>query len=305
MKKSSEHFDTLETEARSSTAKDLDLKSSKELISLLHQEDLKAIQALCDAEDSIAAAVDLIVDAFNQGGRLIYLGAGTSGRLGVLDAAECPPTFGVSEDQVIAKIAGGPSAFIKAIEGAEDSEELGKQVLEEMNTSTADIICGITASGRTPFVLAALEKAKTLGAKTILISATKANRLADKGVELDVHISIASGPESVSGSTRMKAGLATKAVLHRLTTASMIRTGHVYDNLMVDVIPSNQKLVDRATRIITQLTNLERDSALDLLKHANNNPKLAIIMHHQNVDAKKGSELLKQSQGHLRPWLNK
>jgi len=245
----------------------------------------------------ISQAVDKITAAFKQGGRLIYLGAGTSGRLGVLDASECPPTFGVSDQMVIGLIAGGKEAMFTAQEGAEDNATLGAHDLQQIDFSSKDVLVGIAASGRTPYVIGALEYANDLGATTIALSCNPDSPIAEIA---QIAISPVVGPEALTGSTRLKSGTAQRLVLNMLTTASMIRLGKSYQNLMVDVRATNRKLIARAVRIVMQATDCQREEAEALLKESHNNAKLAILMHLTGMNYEQATAKLSQSDGFLR-----
>ena len=290
-------FSGLRTEAIRSDLRDLDCRSSLDLVRLIHEQDRAALSAVRATDKKIAQAINAIVLSLSNNGRLYYVGAGTSGRLGALDAAECPPTFGTKKTTVQAIMAGGLRAFHTAVEGAEDSKKDGADQVRKRNVSDRDIVCGISASGVTPFVRGALAEAKKAGAQTILV--TCASRTNVTGVAKIV-ICLDVGAEALAGSTRMKAGLATKAVLHTLSTASMVRLGKVYDNLMVDVMPTSRKLVDRATRIISRLANVPMPKARRLLRKANNSPKVAIVMQHSNVNSIEARQLIAAADGHLR-----
>lgn len=276
---------------------DIDLLSSQEIVERLNQQD-KQVPLAVEAElPQIAQAVDKITAAFKQGGRLIYLGAGTSGRLGVLDASECPPTFGVSDQMVIGLIAGGKEAMFTAQEGAEDNATLGEHDLQQIDFSSKDVLVGIAASGRTPYVIGALEYANDLGATTIALSCNPDSPIAEIA---QIAISPVVGPEALTGSTRLKSGTAQKLVLNMLTTASMIRLGKSYQNLMVDVRATNRKLIARAVRIVMQATDCQREEAEALLKESHNNAKLAILMHLTGMNYEQATAKLSQSDGFLR-----
>ncbi|PAS12554.1 N-acetylmuramic acid 6-phosphate etherase, partial [Vibrio cholerae] len=248
----------LVSEGRNPDTMDIDLLSSQEIVERLNQQDKQVPLAVEAVLPQIAQAVDKITAAFKQGGRLIYLGAGTSGRLGVLDASECPPTFGVSDQMVIGLIAGGKEAMFTAQEGAEDNATLGAHDLQQIDFSSKDVLVGIAASGRTPYVIGALEYANDLGATTIALSCNPDSPIAEIA---QIAISPVVGPEALTGSTRLKSGTAQKLVLNMLTTASMIRLGKSYQNLMVDVRATNRKLIARAVRIVMQATDCQREEA--------------------------------------------
>ncbi|MGT2592923.1 N-acetylmuramic acid 6-phosphate etherase [Vibrio cholerae] len=287
----------LVSEGRNPDTMDIDLLSSQEIVERLNQQDKQVPLAVEAVLPQIAQAVDKITAAFKQGGRLIYLGAGTSGRLGVLDASECPPTFGVSDQMVIGLIAGGKEAMFTAQEGAEDNATLGAHDLQQIDFSSKDLLVGIAASGRTPYVIGALEYANDLGATTIALSCNPDSPIAEIA---QIAISPVVGPEALTGSTRLKSGTAQKLVLNMLTTASMIRLGKSYQNLMVDVRATNRKLIARAVRIVMQATDCQREEAEALLKESHNNAKLAILMHLTGMNYEQATAKLSQSDGFLR-----
>ncbi|ENM5927361.1 N-acetylmuramic acid 6-phosphate etherase [Vibrio mimicus] len=287
----------LVSEGRNPDTMDIDLLSSQEIVERLNQQDKQVPLAVEAVLPQIAQAVDKITAAFKQGGRLIYLGAGTSGRLGVLDASECPPTFGVSDQMVIGLIAGGKEAMFTAQEGAEDNATLGTHDLQQIHFSSKDVLIGIAASGRTPYVIGALEYANDLGATTIALSCNPDSPIAEIA---QIAISPVVGPEALTGSTRLKSGTAQKLVLNMLTTASMIRLGKSYQNLMVDVRATNRKLIARAVRIVMQATDCQREEAEALLKESHNNAKLAILMHLTGMNYEQATTKLSQSDGFLR-----
>ncbi|EKG89994.1 N-acetylmuramic acid 6-phosphate etherase [Vibrio cholerae] len=287
----------LVSEGRNPDTMDIDLLSSQEIVERLNQQDKQVPLAVEAVLPQIAQAVDKITAAFKQGGRLIYLGAGTSGRLGVLDASECPPTFGVSDQMVIGLIAGGKEAMFTAQEGAEDNATLGAHDLQHIDFSSKDVLVGIAASGRTPYVIGALEYANDLGATTIALSCNPDSPIAEIA---QIAISPVVGPEALTGSTRLKSGTAQKLVLNMLTTASMIRLGKSYQNLMVDVRATNRKLIARAVRIVMQATDCQREEAEALLKESHNNAKLAILMHLTGMNYEQATAKLSQSDGFLR-----
>ncbi|ENM3808130.1 TPA: N-acetylmuramic acid 6-phosphate etherase [Vibrio cholerae] len=287
----------LVSEGRNPDTMDIDLLSSQEIVERLNQQDKQVPLAVEAVLPQIAQAVDKITAAFKQGGRLIYLGAGTSGRLGVLDASECPPTFGVSDQMVIGLIAGGKEAMFTAQEGSEDNATLGAHDLQQIDFSSKDVLVGIAASGRTPYVIGALEYANYLGATTIALSCNPDSPIAEIA---QIAISPVVGPEALTGSTRLKSGTAQKLVLNMLTTASMIRLGKSYQNLMVDVRATNRKLIARAVRIVMQATDCQREEAEALLKESHNNAKLAILMHLTGMNYEQATAKLSQSDGFLR-----
>lgn len=288
------------TEERNQNTMDLDLLSTPELVERVQSEDFVVAQKVKEVTPEIARAVDIIVDKLRVGGRLIYFGAGTSGRLGVLDAAECPPTFGVKPDQVLAFIAGGKEAMFKAFEGAEDLKDLGAKDIDTVTVTANDVIVGITASARTPYVVGALEKAKAAGAATICILN---NHNADIQALCDVHITVIVGPEALSGSTRMKAGTAQKMILNLLSTCSMVRLGKVYENLMVDLQPTNEKLRERAVSMISLLGEVPRHLAEGALVASHERAKTAILMVKRKIGRVQAEQLLETSSGSLRKAL--
>ncbi|AEC17338.1 N-acetylmuramic acid-6-phosphate etherase [Gallibacterium anatis UMN179] len=292
-------FKTLEqltSEQRNSSSLNLDQLSALEIVQLMNQEDQKVALAVNAQLVQIAQAVEIIVSTFQQGGRLIYQGAGTSGRLGVLDASECPPTFGVPFGQVIGLIAGGDRAIRKAVENAEDNREAGKADLMQIQLSDKDVVVGLAVSGRTPYVLGGVAYAKSLGAKTIAISCNAHSEMAEIA---DIAITPIVGAEVLTGSSRLKAGTAQKMVLNMLSTASMVLMGKCYQNLMVDVQATNEKLRHRAVNIVMQATECDCDTAKHYLSLADNQAKLAIMMILGNLDKAQASALLTQSQGRL------
>lgn len=291
---------TMSTEARSPVSQNLDQLSSLELVALINQADQQIAPQLTAVLPSVAQAVEQIVAAFATGGRLIYLGAGTSGRLGILDAVECPPTFSVPSSQVVGLIAGGDSAIYKAVEGAEDDPALGAADLTRINLQRNDVLVGIAASGRTPYVLGALAYAKSLGATTVAISC---NADAPILAAADIAICAEVGPEVLTGSTRMKAGTAQKMILNMLSTAAMVRSGKVYQNLMVDLHASNQKLVARAARIVMQATECDLATAQAALERCQMSAKLAILHLLSGQPVEHCQQQLQQQQGFVRQAL--
>lgn len=288
------------TETRNRNTMNLDIMSSFEIVKAMNDEDRNVPSAIEKALDRIASAVDEIVKTFKNGGRLFYIGAGTSGRLGVLDASECPPTFGVSHDMVIGIIAGGDSALRNPIEGAEDSFELCQKDLENYQFSENDILCGIAASGRTPYVIGGLKYARSIGAKTIAVAC---NIDSEIGREADIAIEVTPGPEVLTGSTRLKAGTCQKLILNMLTTASMVRMGKAYQNLMVDVVQSNEKLVSRARKIVMEATGCDMNTAVSTLEKAGGSCKLAIVMILTDSSEEEAAKLLEKAHGHVRDTL--
>jgi N-acetylmuramic acid 6-phosphate etherase len=287
----------LTTEKPNPRSRDIDRRSTLEIVDIINAEDRTVALKVAKERKRIAAAVEIIVEGFRQGGRLFYVGAGTSGRLGVLDAAECPPTFGTEPRKVQGLIAGGRRALTRSVEGAEDSAEAGAASIDRKRLKPHDVVVGIAACGITPFVCGALERAKQIGARTILLTCTPEGR---KHTQADIIINPVVGPEVVTGSTRMKAGTATKLVLNTLTTASMIRLGKVYSNLMVDLRATNEKLRDRAERIVSTVTGLPRLRARNLLAQAGGMAKVAIVMHFRKVSLKDARILLKECDESLR-----
>ena len=287
---------TLITEQRNPNSMHVDSLSALEIVQLMNDEDKQVPLAIEKCLPQIAQAVECIVAAFQQGGRLVYIGAGTSGRLGVLDASECPPTFGVSSEMVKGIIAGGERALRHPIEGAEDSKTQAVVDLQTIQFSSKDVLVGIAASGRTPYVIGALEYAKSLGSVTVSIASNPNSAMANI---VDIAIDTVVGPEVLTGSSRLKSGTAQKLVLNMLTTASMILMGKCYQNLMVDVQASNEKLKARAIRIVMQATDCDKALAEETLKQADQNAKLAIMMILSGLDRAQAEALLEKHQGKL------
>jgi N-acetylmuramic acid 6-phosphate etherase len=287
----------LVSEARNPRTMQIDLMTTSEILAAMNAEDEQVPYAVRKVLPQVAEAADRIVESFQKGGRLIYLGAGTSGRLGVLDASECPPTFGVPPQMVVGLIAGGDTALRTSIEGAEDDPREGQRDLERIDASADDVIVGIAVSGRTPYVVGALQYAKGIGATTVALSCNPGSEIARIA---DIAISPVVGPEAVTGSTRLKSGTAQKLVLNMLTTASMIRIGKTYENLMVDLSVSNEKLAARATRILVEVSGCSPEEAEGFLAQSNNNVKLAILMALTGMNASDASASLKQADGFLR-----
>ena len=287
---------TLITEQRNPNSMNVDSLSALEIVQLMNEEDKQVPLAIEKCLPQIAQAVERIVAAFQQGGRLVYIGAGTSGRLGVLDASECPPTFGVSPEMVKGIIAGGERALRHPIEGAEDSKAQAVVDLQTIQFSSKDVLVGIAASGRTPYVIGALEYAKSLGSVTVSIASNPNSAMANI---VDIAIDTVVGPEVLTGSSRLKSGTAQKLVLNMLTTASMILMGKCYQNLMVDVQASNEKLKARAIRIVMQATDCDKALAEETLKQADQNAKLAIMMILSGLDRAQAEALLEKHQGKL------
>ena len=290
----------LTTESRNPRTMNLDEMSPLQLVSVMNQEDLHVVSAVKAVLPQVATAVQWAKEALEAGGRLIYFGAGTSGRLGVLDAVECPPTFGVSSDVVVGLIAGGERAFVRAVEGAEDDPELCKKELLAINLKESDLAVGLAASGRTPYVIGGLRYAKEIGCKTVAIACNKDSAI---GKEADLAIEPTPGPEVLTGSTRLKAGTAQKMILNMISTGSMVGIGKAYQNLMVDVQQTNNKLVVRAQNITMAATGCTRDEAAAALHEANGSAKVAIVMLLTKVSAKEAQNQLDAAQGHVRDAL--
>ncbi|MHB1023266.1 MAG: N-acetylmuramic acid 6-phosphate etherase [Acidobacteriaceae bacterium] len=288
------------TEARNPTSQNIDQLSTPEMLQIINAADREIASAVEQEIPNIAKAVDLIAERFEQGGHLFYIGAGTSGRLGVLDASECPPTFSVAPELVQGIIAGGDYALRNAIESAEDDPELGAADLRAHGFTAKDVLVGIASSGRTPYVLGAVEYARSLGAVTVGLSCVPDSELAHA---CEIAITPAAGPEILTGSTRMKAGTATKLALNMISTGVMIRTGLVYGNLMVNVKPTNAKLVDRAQRIIAEATGVDQATAARLLEEAGS-VKTAIVMQKLKLDRAAAEQKLAAAKGRIREALN-
>ncbi|MFS0916704.1 N-acetylmuramic acid 6-phosphate etherase [Brevibacillus sp. 179-C 1.1 NHS] len=287
----------LTTETRNLHTEELDKFSTMEIIQIMNEEDKKVAFAVEKELPAISAAVDLIGECLENGGRLFYFGAGTSGRLGLLDAAECPPTFGTDPSLVQGVIAGGEKALVRAVEGAEDVEEYGREDVIAYGVKAGDAVVGIAASGRTPYVIGALAEARSQQAKIISLSC---NQQAQINQGVDVAINVVVGPEVVTGSTRLKAATAQKMVLNMITTACMVRLGKVYKNLMVNVQVTNEKLKERAKRIVAEATNVSIEEADVLLQLAAGDAKLAIVMQKTALPAGEASVLLTQYKGNIR-----
>lgn len=287
----------LMTELRLPESMALDAMPIEAAVELMNQQDALAVKAVGAIKGEIAKAVELIVAQLRTGGRLIYFGAGTSGRLGVLDASECPPTFRADPEMIQGVIAGGPDAMFRAKEGAEDSPELGAAAVDEKNVGPKDVVMGIAAGGTTPYVHGAIRRGRERGAKTIFLTCVQET---PGEPPADVVLRPLVGPEVLTGSTRLKAGTATKLVLNTLTTLSMVQLGKVYENLMVDLKASNTKLWDRGARIIATLTGLEKQQAMTLLKDAGGHVKLAIMMHRKGAKPEEAQRMLDAHGGKLR-----
>lgn len=286
----------LDTEQKNERTKNIDILSTLEVLKLINDEDKKVAYAVENELEHIALAVDLIYEKMSTGGRLIYSGCGTSGRLGILDAVECPPTFGTDPELVQALIAGGIMAFVKAVEGAEDSQELGAEDLMSIHFSSNDILVGIAASGRTPYVIGAINYANSIGAKTIGLTCCKNSQL---DAITDVSINLQPGPEVITGSTRLKSGTAQKMVLNMLSTSVMIKLGKVYGNLMVDLKATNEKLVERAVTIVRSITEVDDTTARKTLESCDFSAKAAIVMLKCNLTAVEAEEAIEKANGHL------
>lgn len=286
------------TERRNPRTRDIDQASSLELVALINAEDAGVPAAVAGARDDIARVIDLVERAFRSGHHLYYVGAGTSGRLGVLDAAECPPTFGTPPELVQGIIAGGSKALVRAVEGAEDDVNAGADAMNTHGIEAGDVVIGIAASGTTPFVRGALGRAQTVGAATVLVTCAEPPAVLRE--TCDVCVVVRVGPEVVTGSTRMKAGTATKLVLNTITTGAMIRWGKTYGNLMVDLRATNAKLLDRSRRIVMEVCGVSGDEAEAVLQRAGGVVKIAIAMQRLGVERDEAERLLASHQGKLR-----
>jgi N-acetylmuramic acid 6-phosphate etherase len=295
------HTDKRRTEQRNQASKNLDHMSSKEIVLLMSREDQKVSAAVAPELPAISRAVDAIVNRMQSGGRLIYVGAGTSGRLGVLDASECPPTFGISPQLVRGLIAGGRKAVTQPVEGAEDSQANGRRDLQKIQLSKKDSVVGLAASGTTPYVLAAIAYASRHGALTIAVTANRKSPLA-KAAKIAITPDV--GPEVLTGSTRLKAGTAQKMVLNMLSTATMVRLGHAYENLMIDLTKTNSKLRDRAKRILMEATGKSVSDVEHALRKSSHNLRVALIMLKRRITAEHARKVLEAADGDLRRALN-
>lgn len=291
---------SLDTEKPNANTKNIDQLGTLDIVKLINSEDKKVAESVEAALPAISAAIDGIYEKLKAGGRLVYAGAGTSGRLGLLDAVECPPTFGVDYDMVIALLAGGKDAFIKAKEGAEDKEALGVQDLQSIQFTSNDALVGIAASGRTPYVKGAMEYAQSIGAFTVSLTCTQNAQIAPYAT---VDISLQPGAEVITGSTRMKSGTAQKMVLNMLSTVAMIKLGKTYGNLMVDLKATNEKLVSRAKSIVCMATDVDEKRAEEVLKLCGYSAKNAILMILANVDYETSKETLAKFEGRIYPSL--
>lgn len=293
-----EYSDPRTTERRNPRTVDIDVASSLEVVDLLNAEDRRVPEAVHQARAEIAAAVDRVADALLGGGRLVYVGAGTSGRLGVLDAAECPPTFGTPQAMVIGVIAGGGAALLASQEGAEDDRDAGARAIDDLAVGAPDVVVGIAASGTTPYVHAALQRARACGAGTMLVTCAEPPEAIASVA--DALIAVRVGPEALTGSTRLKAGTATKLVLNSITTSAMIRLGKAYGNLMVDLRAWSEKLHDRGERIVMEVCHTDRAAARESIDRAGGSVKLAIVMSHRGVEAAAAERLLAEAGGIVR-----
>lgn len=290
----------LTTEARNPESTEMDSLSALEIVHLMNSQDAEITKAVAKVASPIAESIEVIAHRIENGGRLIYMGAGTSGRLGVLDASECPPTFSTPQEMVIGLIAGGYGALTRSIEGAEDHPEFGQRDLEQIAISDSDVVVGIATSGRTPYVIGGLRYARQIGGFTIGLSCNENSEIQSYS---QIMISPVVGPEVISGSTRMKAGTATKMVLNMLSTGAMVRLGKTYGNLMVDLKATNQKLTDRSARIVSEITGLDDAASRSLLSHCDNEVKTAIVSHLLAIDPQAARKRLTQANGHLRAAL--
>ena len=289
-------IENLDTEKRNPNSLQIDRVSTEEMLRIINQEDQTIAQQVGEKLELIAEAVDQGSARYKKGGRLIYIGAGTSGRLGLLDAVELVPTYGISPDRAIGLIAGGNQAFVRAVEGAEDSKELAVEDLKSISLSKEDVVIGLAASGRTPYVIGGLEYANDIGALTIAISCNPQSQIGQIAI---IPIDVPVGPEVVTGSTRMKAGTAQKMILNMLSTGIMIKLGYVYQNLMINVQTTNEKLVDRGIRIICEATGSSRQKAAETMKLTNNEVNTAIVMIEKRLDVDQARTLIKDNEGAL------
>jgi N-acetylmuramic acid 6-phosphate etherase len=296
---------SLQTEMRNTISENIDKSSTTEILKIINNEDKLVPEAVSKVIPEIARAVDTVVDAFKNGGRLFYFGAGTSGRLGILDAAECPPTFGTNPEMVQGLIAGGKEAVFVAQEGAEDKPENADIYFSERNINSKDVICGIAASGRTPFVKAAIDKGKQIGCKTIFICTVSEQKAIQLGVIPDILISCEVGPEVITGSTRMKSGTAQKLILNMISTAAMVKLGKTYGNIMVDLKITNNKLRERAKRILMEITGITHDEAVEYLNKSQNNVKVALVMILGKTEYENALKILNESDGFVRKAIEK
>ena len=291
------NLEKLSTETRNRDTMDLDTMTSLEIVTAMNREDRKVPEAIEQVLPAIGAAADLAAQALRRGGRIIYMGAGTSGRLGVLDAVECPPTFGVRPETVVGLIAGGERAFVKAVEGAEDSEQLGEEDLREIGLQKEDFLLGIAASGRTPYVLGGLRYGMKLGCHTAALSC---NRDSAIGKAAELKIEVVPGPEVLTGSTRLKAGTCQKMILNMISTAAMVLNGKAYENLMVDVMQTNEKLRVRAQNMVMEATGVDRETAGEKLSQSEGSAKTAITMILADCSCEEARKRLEKAKGHVR-----
>ncbi|MCL5034483.1 MAG: N-acetylmuramic acid 6-phosphate etherase [Bacteroidetes bacterium] len=292
-----EELKTLTTEKRNAASMDIDARSSIDIVRIINDEDKKVAFAVEQELPYIAQAVDIVVDSFKKGGRLFYAGAGTSGRIGVQDAAECPPTYGSNPEMIQGLIAGGRPAVFKAQEGAEDLEENGANDIVAHAINEKDVVCGIAASRRTPYVIGAVKKARALGARTLFVTTNPRSQF---NIDVDVAICPEVGPEVIMGSTRMKSGTAQKLVLNMITTSAMIKLGKVYENMMVDLQMTNKKLEERSKRIVMTITGVDYDEAERVLLDAGGHVKTAVVMIRASVDASEARARLQKADGFVR-----
>ena len=297
-KKLFDEISKLSTEQKNPNSVNIDIQSTEEILAIINNEDKKVPLAVEQELPYIAKAVDAIVEAIKNGGKLFYFGAGTSGRLGVVDASECPPTFGAPYDLINGYIAGGKEAMFKAQEGAEDFESSGADDVVAAGITSKDVVCGIAASRRTPYVIGAVKKAKEIGATTLYITATPRDTF--NIAEVDIAMCANVGPEVVMGSTRMKSGTAQKLILNMLTTTAFVRLGKTYENMMIDLQMTNKKLVERSKRIVMMITGVEYDEATEYLKKSDGHVKTALVMILANVDLETAKERLKKADGFVR-----
>ena len=287
----------MSTETRNQNTMNLDIMSPLEVVTVMNQEDARVPEAIKPALPNIAQCVTWAIESIEAGGRIVYMGAGTSGRLGVLDAVECPPTFGVAPEVVVGLIAGGEKAFVKAVEGAEDSRQLGHDDLVNIGLEKRDIVIGIAASGRTPYVLGGLAYAQEVGCHTVAISCNPGSAI---GQAAELAIEVVPGPEVLTGSTRLKSGTCQKLILNMISTATMVGCGKAYQNLMVDVMQTNEKLVVRAQNIVMEATGCDRETAAEKIAIASGNAKTAIIMILADCGLEEAKERLAKAKGHVR-----
>ncbi|PIU46120.1 MAG: N-acetylmuramic acid 6-phosphate etherase [Ignavibacteriales bacterium CG07_land_8_20_14_0_80_59_12] len=292
-----EQLKELTTEQRNPASMSIDAESVEGILRIMNEEDKKVARAVEKEIPYIAQAVEIVVDAFKKGGRLIYVGAGTSGRLGILDAVECPPTYGTDPEMVQGLIAGGRRAMFRSVEGAEDREEDGAHDIDLKKVGPKDVVCGLAASRRTPYVIGAVKRARRLGARTLYVTT---NPRSEFNIDVDVAICPVVGPEVIMGSTRMKSGTAEKLVLNMITTASMIRLGKVYENMMVDLQMTNRKLVERSKRVLMTITGCGYDEAERVLKEAGGHVKTALVMVKAGIGVEEARRRLEKSGGFVR-----